>query len=84
MLTPIAALVLLSLGLGVFGEPAFRLSMRVALQALDRKAYIEAVSPAEGYSEPLPIRAATHAGIAPYPEESGPLDGGGLVMVPAR
>lgn len=84
MLTPIAALVLLSLGLGVFGEPAFRLSMQVALQALDRKAYIEAVSPAEGYSEPLPIRAATHTGMAPYPEESGPLDGGGLVMVPAR
>lgn len=84
MLTPVAALVLLSLGLGVFGEPAFRLSMRVALQALDRQAYIEAVSPAEGYSGHLPVRAATHTGIVPYPEESGPPDGGGLVIVPAH
>ena len=46
MLAPIAALVLLSLGLGILGEPAFRLSMRVAQQALDRPAYIEAVAPA--------------------------------------
>ena len=84
MLTPVAALVLLSLGLGVFGEPAFRLSMRVALQALDRQAYIEAVSPAESYSGHLPVRAATHTGIVPYPEESGPPDGGGLVIVPAH
>ena len=71
MLTPIAVLVLLSLGLGVFGEPAFRLSMRVALQALDREAYIEAVSPAEGFSGPLPLRASPRSGV-------------GLVMVPSR
>lgn len=46
ILAPIAALVSLSLGLGLLGEPAFRLSMRVAQQALDREAYIEAVAPA--------------------------------------
>ena len=45
MLTPVAVLVLLSLALGIWGEPAFRLSMQVAQQALDRQAYIEAVSP---------------------------------------
>ncbi len=84
MLTPIAALVLLSLGLGVFGEPAFRLSMRVALQALDREAYIEAVSPAEGFSGPLPLRASPRSGVGPFPQGADPLDGVGLVMVPSR
>ncbi len=44
MLTPVAVLVLLSLALGIWGEPALRISMQVAQQALDRQAYIEAVS----------------------------------------
>lgn len=46
ILTPIAALILLSLGLGILGDPAFRLAMRVSQQALDRQAYIDAVAPA--------------------------------------
>ena len=50
MLTPVALLVLLSLALGILGEPAFRLSMQVAQQALDRQAYIEAVSPSSQVS----------------------------------
>ena len=50
MLTPVAVLVLLSLALGIWGEPAFRLSMQVAQQALDRQAYIEAVSPSTTFS----------------------------------
>ncbi|MCY4413309.1 MAG: proton-conducting transporter membrane subunit [Caldilineaceae bacterium] len=54
MLTPIAVLVLLSLGLGILGGPAFRLSMRVAQQALDRQAYIDAVSPAATFSTKPP------------------------------
>ena len=53
MLVPVAILVLFSLGLGIFGEPAFRLSMRVAQNALDRDAYIEAVSPSASYSSDL-------------------------------
>ena len=84
MLTPIAALVLLSLGLGVFGEPAFRLSMRVAQQALDRQAYIDAVAPAEGLSGTLPLRADPDAGVVPFPDDADPFDGGGLVMVRSR
>jgi len=84
MLTPVAALVLLSLGLGVLGEPAFRLSMRVALQALDRQAYIEAVSPAESISRPPPIHAHDNTGAGSFPEETEPLDGGGLVTAYSR
>ena len=52
MLTPVAVLVLLSLALGIWGGPAFKLSMQVAQQALDRQAYIEAVSPSSRISAP--------------------------------
>lgn len=45
VLTPIAVLVSLSLGLGILGEPAFQLTKRVAAQALDQQAYIQAVAP---------------------------------------
>ncbi len=60
MLAPIAALVLLSLGLGILGEPALRLTMRVAQQALDRPAYIEAVAPAAS----LPDASLNHVDVA--------------------
>ncbi len=53
MLIPVGALVLLSLGLGIFGERAFNLTMRVAQHALDRDAYIEAVSPSTLHSSGL-------------------------------
>ena len=52
MLTPVAVLVLLSLALGIWGGPAIELSMKVAQQALDREAYIEAVSPSSPISTP--------------------------------
>ena len=76
MLTPIAVLVLLSLGLGILGGPAFRLSMRVAQQALDRQAYIDAVSPsatlstlhqshaADTAAETIPFHPEGTAGLA--------------------
>ena len=76
MLTPIAALVLLSLGLGVFGEPAFRLSMKVAQQALDQQAYIEAVAPAANQTG-APLQQAdptTDSGPLAWPEQAAETD----------
>ena len=76
MLTPIAVLVMLSLGLGILGGPAFRLSMRVAQQALDRQAYIDAVLPsatlstlhqshaADTAAETIPFHPEGTAGLA--------------------
>ena len=67
MLTPIAVLVLLSLGLGILGGPAFKLSMRVAQQALDRQAYIDAVSPSATLSTKHQSHAAdTAAEFIPF------------------
>lgn len=45
ILGPIAVLLAFSLALGIFGELAFQLSTRVAEQALDQQAYIDAVAP---------------------------------------
>lgn len=76
MLTPIAALVLLSLGLGVFGESAFRLSMKVAQQALDQQAYIEAVAPAANQTG-APLQQAdptTDSGPLAWPEQAAETD----------
>ncbi|RME58515.1 MAG: hypothetical protein D6790_11850 [Caldilineae bacterium] len=46
-LAPIGVLLTLSLGLGLWGEPALRLSQVAAQQALDRTGYIEAVAPVD-------------------------------------
>ena len=78
MLAPIAALVLLSLGLGIMGEPAFRLTMRVAQQALDRQAYIDAVAPAVSLSEYSPVHAEILSGSDPYADLRNPSDAGNL------
>ena len=70
MLTPIAVLVMLSLGLGILGGPAFRLSMRVAQQALDRQAYIDAVLPSATLSTQHQSHAAdTAAETIPFHPE---------------
>ena len=67
MLTPIAVLVMLSLGLGILGGPAFKLTMRVAQQALDRQAYIDAVSPSATLSTKHQSHAAdTAAEFIPF------------------
>jgi len=47
-LTPIAILVALSLSIGIFAGPVFRMSSVAAQQVLDRDGYIAAVAPAEG------------------------------------
>ena len=70
MLGPIAALVMLSLGLGILGGPAFRLTMRVAQQALDRPAYIEAVAPAISLPDASPDHDAYFGAVSP----DGPRD----------
>ena len=83
-LVPVAILVLLSLGLGIFGERALELSMRVAHQALDREAYIEAVSPSSSYSFGQHSRAVTtlHSSI---PDSHDPsLTEEGIAHTPTR
>lgn len=47
VLGPIAALLVLSLGLGIYGERVFRMTTTAAEQALDRAGYIAAVNPVE-------------------------------------
>ena len=84
ILTPIAALVLLSLGLGIGGEPAFRLSMRVAQQALDRQAYIDAVAPAVSLPEISPDHTGLFTGSDPFADMRGPFDADDLAFEPSR
>jgi multicomponent Na+:H+ antiporter subunit D len=59
---PIAVLLLLSLGLGLYGERVFQMTTTAAEQALDRAGYIAAVHPVEPESV---------AGPAEYPAETG-------------
>ena len=84
ILTPIAALVLLSLGLGIGGEPAFRLSMRVAQQALDRQAYINAVAPAVSLPEISPDHTGLFTGSDSFADMRGPFDADDLAFEPSR
>jgi multicomponent Na+:H+ antiporter subunit D len=81
MLAPIAVLVLLSLGLGILGEPAFRLSMRVAQHALDRQAYIEAVSPLARLPVQSHRQVAATSGTVPlfYQEDTTSLSNSSFV-----
>lgn len=67
VLGPIAGLLVLSLGLGLFGERFFQMTNTAAQQALDQAGYIAAVRPVEPESV---------AGPADYPAE-GPTDKGG-------
>ncbi len=55
VLAPIGLLLALSLAIGLYGEPAFQLSLRTATQVLDRESYIQAVHPLsmDQVSEPL-------------------------------
>lgn len=46
-LTPIAALIILSLSIGLFSGPVLRWSMIAAQQVLDRDGYIQAVNPTD-------------------------------------
>jgi multicomponent Na+:H+ antiporter subunit D len=47
MVAPAAVLVVLSLAIGIFAEPAVQLAQTAANQALDRQGYIETVAPQE-------------------------------------
>ncbi|MEM8925550.1 MAG: proton-conducting transporter membrane subunit [Actinomycetota bacterium] len=49
-LAPIAALVVLSLSIGIFSRPVFEWSRVAAEQAVDREGYIDAVSPSDDVS----------------------------------
>ncbi|MBX3050380.1 MAG: hypothetical protein KF753_02830 [Caldilineaceae bacterium] len=62
VLGPIAALLLVSLGLGLSGERVFQMTTTAAEQALDRAGYIAAVQP---------IDPESVAGPAAYPAEQG-------------
>jgi multicomponent Na+:H+ antiporter subunit D len=54
MLAPIAVLAALTIGMGVYAEPVFRVAFRASEQLLTRTAYIEAVMGARGATPPVP------------------------------
>ena len=60
VLGPVAGLLLLSLGLGLFGERFFQMSTTAAVQALDRAGYIAAVSPVQPESVAGPDEKGAH------------------------
>ncbi len=60
VLGPIGALLLLSLGLGLFGERFFQMTTTAAQQALDRAGYIAAVRPVQPESVAGPAEKGGH------------------------
>ncbi|MBI3957807.1 MAG: hypothetical protein HY328_03280 [Chloroflexi bacterium] len=60
VLGPIGALLLLSLGLGLFGERFFQMTTTAAQQALDRTGYIAAVHPVQPESVAGPAETGGH------------------------
>jgi len=60
VLGPIAGLLLLSLGLGLFGERFLQMTTTAAQQALDRDGYIAAVHPLDPESVAAPAPAGGH------------------------
>jgi multicomponent Na+:H+ antiporter subunit D len=69
MLAPVALLAMITIGMGVFAEPVFRVAFRAADQLLTRTAYIEAVMGTRDQGGP-----ATHAssGVPGQPGEGQP------------